>query len=656
MTQTAALSADAATHLGDRGAPVRIGTRGSALALVQARLIATALHEAGVPAEIVVIETAGDRRAPEAAWGEGAFVRAIQEALLDRRVDLAIHSAKDVPTETHPGLVIGAYVKRADARDCLVTRPDQPISTLEDLPLGARVGTDSPRRTGFLLAQRPDLTVAPLHGNVDTRLRKLDEGQADALVLAVAGLERLGRSDRVGPILEPQIVPPAPGQGALAVELRAGDAELLGLIARIDHAPTRIAVEAERAVLFLSGGGCRSPIGAFGEVHDGELTLTAGYASVDGRVAGIHQVRGATADAASLARRLVDQLESTVGVRGAGRARPRVLVTRPAGQAGEMIDALEALGMDGVEVPALEIEPADDALTSLGPQATAFDWVVVTSANGAVELSRSFDPARSTLMAGARWAAVGAATADALRSHGISEVWTPSTADGTSLADELPIGAGSWVLLARTPIADADARGSPRATGRHGHRSRRLPDRDRASDLAGGAPFRIRTTRLHRRDHVPERIRCARPAGAGTARISRSAAWTCRRRASDRGPHMRRDGSASAKSSSRPTGRSRASRRSRQPRLDCNEEVCRHDPRSRGDAAHGGLDRAAGGAASQWAAAAAAPHSGPAGAGSRDAAAPRRCSSRRCSCGRGTACASRFPRWRDTRAFPSTRP
>ena len=398
---------------------MRIGTRGSALALVQARLVETALRRKGVATEIVIIETAGDRRAPDTAWGEGAFVAAIQEALLDGRVDLAIHSAKDVPTETHPRLVIGAYLPRADARDCLVTRADEPIASLDDLPRGARVGTDSPRRTGFLLARRPDLRVAPLHGNVDTRLRRLDEGEADALVLAVAGLTRLGREDRIGAILDPSIVPPAPGQGALAVELRADDEALRETIALIDHRPTRTAVEAERAVLTLSGGGCRSPIGAFATVRGRQLTILAGYASADGRVSQVIETRGSAVDPDAMIQGLVERLEAAVGVRGAGRARPRVLVTRPSAQASEVVNALAERGMDAVVVPTLAIEPIDGAESdALRAQAQAADWVVITSANGAEAVARW---GRSRRTAGRRrdtaprWAAVGAATADALR-------------------------------------------------------------------------------------------------------------------------------------------------------------------------------------------------------------------------------------------------
>jgi len=260
---------------------VRIGTRGSALALVQARLTVAALERSGWNARLVPIETDGDRRAPDTAWGEGAFVKSIEQALLDGRVDIAVHSAKDVPTEEDSRLLIGAYLPRADARDALVL--GRPMSgSLDDLPIGAAVGTDSPRRTAFLLARRPDLRVRPLHGNVDTRLRRLDAGEVDAAILACAGLDRLGRGGRIVERIDPDRMPPAPGQGAVAVQIRRDDDRMQDIAAAIDDPPTRIRVEAERALLRRAGGGCRSPIGAFAELDGANLRLLAGHARPDG--------------------------------------------------------------------------------------------------------------------------------------------------------------------------------------------------------------------------------------------------------------------------------------------------------------------------------------------------------------------------------------
>ncbi len=364
---------------------LRIGTRGSALALVQARWTAAHLAAKGIDTEITIIRTEGDDRPVDTAWGEGAFVGRIVAALLDGTVDLAVHSAKDVPTDEHPMLRIAAYPPREDPRDALVCR--ERGTTLATLPTGARVGTDSPRRVAFLRAIRPDLELHPLHGNVDTRLAKLDRGDSDALVLAVAGLTRLGRSDRIDDILPSSLVPWAPGQGSLALQVRADDAEAIEAVGLLDDPATRFAIEAERALLNGTGGGCRSPIGATGRVQGDALELVAAaertWAPEAGATiacASIAWVRG-TAPAAErrdLALRLAGRVVTM-------RSRPRALVARPEGQAGPLLAALAAAGIDGAHVPAIEIVPAepggplDDAVAA----ARTGDLVVVASANAA---------------------------------------------------------------------------------------------------------------------------------------------------------------------------------------------------------------------------------------------------------------------------------
>ncbi|HEY8989007.1 MAG TPA: hydroxymethylbilane synthase [Candidatus Limnocylindrales bacterium] len=294
---------------------IRIGSRGSALALAQARLVVDALEREGRPTRIVIVETDGDRRAPDTAWGEGAFVAAIERALLDGRVDVAVHSAKDVPTDQDPRLRIAAYLPRADPRDALVVRNDATQRRIADLPAGTRVGTDSPRRTGFLLAERPDLIVHPLHGNVDTRLRRLDGGETDALVLACAGLDRLGLGDRIVERIEPETIPPAPGQGAIAVQIRRDDAAMLASATAIDDRTTRRAVEAERAFLSASGGGCRAPIGALATVAGDELDLLGGWVSPDGSDKVVSNRRAPVGDGEHLARELAADFGSRTGLR-----------------------------------------------------------------------------------------------------------------------------------------------------------------------------------------------------------------------------------------------------------------------------------------------------------------------------------------------------
>ena len=258
---------------------LRLGTRGSALARSQSQLIVDLLTRAGASVEVVTITTAGDIRAQDTPWGEGAFVGALEQGLRQGSIDLAVHSAKDVPVEPETDLVIAAYPLRADARDALVTRSG---AGLADLPAGATIGTDSPRRAGFLRAARPDLRVVPVHGNVDTRLRRLDDGEADGLVLAVAGLVRLGLGQRIAAIMSPELLPPAPGQGALAVQVRRSDRSLRRVLAGIDSAAVRSAVSTEREVLRLRGGGCRAPLGAWATAEDGIVWLIAGAVSPDG--------------------------------------------------------------------------------------------------------------------------------------------------------------------------------------------------------------------------------------------------------------------------------------------------------------------------------------------------------------------------------------
>ena len=289
-------------------ATLRLGTRGSRLALIQSNLVAAALASAGFEVELVTIVTSGDMRRPDTAWGEGAFVGALETALLSGEIDLAVHSAKDVPIEPEDDLAIAAYPVRADARDALVGRDGASATTLAALPAGSVIGTDSQRRTGFMLAERSDVRLVPLIGNVDTRLAKLDRGDADALVLAVAGLARLGRADRISEKLAVEAAPPAPGQGALAVQVRASDMALRRSLAAIDDAATRVAVVAEREVLRLSGGGCRAPLGAFGAIDGHVLTLTAGVVDPSGSGRRIVRRSGPVQEAMTLAAAVADEL------------------------------------------------------------------------------------------------------------------------------------------------------------------------------------------------------------------------------------------------------------------------------------------------------------------------------------------------------------
>ena len=256
---------------------MRIGTRGSALALAQTKTVAAALAKAGTDVELVTITTEGDTSKASLAslGGTGVFASALRDALLDGRVDAVVHSLKDLPTATFPGLAIAAIPKREDPRDALCARDGL---TLDALPAGARVGTGSPRRAAQLLSRRPDLEVVDIRGNVDTRLGKVPT-ELDAVILAAAGLSRLDRLDAVTEYLAIDGWPTAPGQGAVAVEVRAGEEKL---VSGLDHRATRINVEAEREVLALLEAGCSAPVGAHAFVDDGLLFLSARVYALDG--------------------------------------------------------------------------------------------------------------------------------------------------------------------------------------------------------------------------------------------------------------------------------------------------------------------------------------------------------------------------------------
>lgn len=269
----------------------KIGTRGSALALWQANFIAGRLRQSsGAEIEIVRIRTSGDRfqaaavsksQAEIAAQTglKGVFVKELEDALMNSTVDIAVHSMKDVPTETPPGLAFPAVTQREDPRDCLISRQGR---TLKTLPHGARVGTSSLRRQAQLRHQRPDLEVMDLRGNVDTRIRKLESGEFDAIVLAMAGVNRLGLADKITQVLEEEIILPAVGQGAIGIETRSGDAETERVVALLDHAETRACVTAERAVLRALQGGCQIPLGALATIRGDRLHLEAAVFSPRG--------------------------------------------------------------------------------------------------------------------------------------------------------------------------------------------------------------------------------------------------------------------------------------------------------------------------------------------------------------------------------------
>jgi hydroxymethylbilane synthase len=288
---------------------LRIGTRGSALPLWQARSIARALRESGsAEPEIVIIKTSGDRF-QEASFSligtKGVFIKELEDALLDERIDLAVHSMKDVPTEMPEGLMIAAIGKREDVRDALLSSSG---ATLADLQKGARVGTGSLRRRSQLLYVRSDLQMLELRGNVDTRISKLKRGDYDAIVLAKAGLDRLGLSENISEVLPHDVSLPAAGQGAIGIEARTADGETLRVLTTLEDAETRGAVTAERAALAGLGGGCQMPIGAWGRLESGKLFLDVAVLSPDGKQRMWEKDSGQLEDAEAIGLRVAEKL------------------------------------------------------------------------------------------------------------------------------------------------------------------------------------------------------------------------------------------------------------------------------------------------------------------------------------------------------------
>ncbi len=440
--------------LASRSSPLVIGTRGSALAQWQTNYVIAALKSIA-PAwqiETHIIKTTGDAdrvRSLAELGGLGVFTKEIENALLMREIDLAVHSLKDLPTDTPRGLTIAAIPERADPRDCIVSRHRV---GLMDLPRGVRIGTSSARRAAQLLALRPDAQIVPLRGNVDTRLRKAQSEEYDAVVLAAAGITRLGRASEITEYLPLDTFLPDPGQGALAIEIRADAAELGALIAQLDHAATRAAVTAERAFLRGLGGGCRMPIGAYAELRGAELHLRGMIASDDGT----HIARGEVSGDVTRAEELGAELARRANWQFALQGR-KILVTRAREQASVLAEKIRTLGGEPIEFPTIDFAPLEDfhELDNALVRAHEFDWVVFTSANGVRAVSDrmralGFD---AQIFSSAKIAAIGPATAHALEALGLRVDFVPTKFLGEQIAIELPIERGQRALLLRADIA-----------------------------------------------------------------------------------------------------------------------------------------------------------------------------------------------------------
>ncbi len=440
-----------------------VGTRGSALAQWQTNHVIAALERLvpNLQIETRIIKTSGDQdqtRSLAELGGLGVFTKEIENALLAHEIDLAVHSLKDLPTETTEGLTLAAISARADPRDCIVSRHRV---GLMQLPRGARVGTASARRSAQVLALRPDVQIVPLRGNVDTRLRKAQTDAYDAIVIAAAGALRLGRASEITEYLPLDTFLPDPGQGALALEIRADAVELASLVSQLDHAPTRAAVMAERACLRALGGGCRMPIGAHAEMCDGELHLRALIASDDGTRITRGDMRGDRTRAEELGTELAQRLSrGAVGTKPVAPLRGRkFLITRAREQAAGLADKIRARGGEPIEFPTIDFAPLDDfaALDAALARVREFDWVIFTSANGVRAVADRLHALGQspTGLASAKVAAIGPATAHALGELGVRVDFVPTKFLGEQIAVELPIERGQRALLLRADIASA---------------------------------------------------------------------------------------------------------------------------------------------------------------------------------------------------------
>ncbi len=291
-----------------------IGSRGSKLALTQAEWVKArlALLHPGIDIHIEIVKTTGDVKTDPLSviGGKGVFTKELEDALLDRRIDIAVHSLKDLPTIVPEALAIGAICEREDPLDALVLQKDSDSScaSLEDLPVHSIVGTSSPRRQAQLRYLRPELAIKDLRGNVDTRLRKLDEGQYGAVILASAGLRRLGLESRISTAIPKEQMLPAVGQGAIGIEIRTDDSAAMNVVTKLDHEATRVACTAERALLRALGGGCQLPIAAHAVVRDYKLRLDGLVASHDGKRIVRDHIAGLAEDAETLGGDLANRL------------------------------------------------------------------------------------------------------------------------------------------------------------------------------------------------------------------------------------------------------------------------------------------------------------------------------------------------------------
>ena len=450
---------------------VRIGTRSSKLAIVQTKLVAQLLASGrpAIASDVVHFSTQGDRNLdrplPEIG-GKGLFTAELEQALLRGKIDIAVHSLKDLPVVQSEGLTLGAIVRRADVRDCLVAKHDW---TLETLPEGAVIGTSSPRRKAQAQHFRPDFEIRSIRGNVQTRIGKSLEQDFDAVILAAAGLQRLELLDTATQIIPLDIMLPAPGQGALGIQCRAGDRSILHILEAIDDLETRTTTTAERHFLQCLGGGCSAPIAAYAvQLADGSYEMSVFVALDESRML---RRRGRGQDPLRISEQLaVDVLSVAESSHDAtlpttsGAALPlhgkKIVVTRSIDQARPLADKLEAQGASVVFAPTISIVPLNDLsmLTYAISSLPDYQWLIFTSVNAVRVFMLEFNKSGSgsSVLKSVKIAAVGPATTRELSNWSLQPEFVPDSYLGSSLAEDLDIDPEDRVLLPRAENGGGD--------------------------------------------------------------------------------------------------------------------------------------------------------------------------------------------------------
>lgn len=434
-----------------------IGTRGSALALAQSELIheqLTSLYPE-MQISIKIIKTTGDKNAnpiPLDTIGKGWFTKELDDELIAEKIDVAIHSLKDVPEELPTQLIIAAISKREDPRDVFVFKNNV---SYDQIKKGAVIGTDSTRRKSQLLHKRPDLVVKSIRGNVPTRLQKLDNGDYDGIILAAAGLKRLGLAERISHYLPATEFIPSPGQGALAIVIRKNDKKLFALLNKLNHNDTEIAVRAERAFSSKLGGGCSTPIGAFSEIHEGKIMLHGYMGSYSGKITRKAKLMGNSNNPENVGNELA---ESFLQMGFKISKDPKfVIITRPDHISIDHQKQIEALGLLTYFYPSIAIAKSilsKNAKTVLS-DLKSFDWIVFTSRNGVRFFTEALDSLGIPLteLQTKKIAVIGTKTAEVAKKYGLHVEFMPNRFTTEELAKQMQDITGKKVLLARANLA-----------------------------------------------------------------------------------------------------------------------------------------------------------------------------------------------------------